>query len=72
MDKNIVDSVIEQAGSVENLASKVGVTRQAVYLWRSMGYIPMQRAKKIVEHYPQITLDELASAYEDVANAASS
>jgi len=51
MNKNVIDSVnraIEIAGSTSDLAEKCGVTRAAIYNWRSGYRLPCpQNAIKI-------------------------
>jgi DNA-binding transcriptional regulator YdaS (Cro superfamily) len=44
-----IEQAVATVGSQENLAQQLGVTQQAVSLWRKRGWVPPHRAPEI-EH----------------------
>jgi DNA-binding transcriptional regulator YdaS (Cro superfamily) len=53
-----IKKAIEMAGGANQLALKLGVTHQAVYVWLRKGWVPSQRALQI-EHLFDIPRAEL-------------
>lgn len=51
MKKNPVDKLIDAGGGARPLADRLEVTRQAIYLWRSKGYVPNGRLRQIERIY---------------------
>ena len=46
-----IKKAIELAGGANALATKLGVTHQAVYTWVQRGWVPAQRALQIEDIY---------------------
>jgi DNA-binding transcriptional regulator YdaS (Cro superfamily) len=46
-----IKKAIELAGGANALATKLGVTHQAVYTWVQRGWVPAQRALQIEDAY---------------------
>ena len=42
-----IDTAVEKAGGVRQLALKLGVTRQAIAKWQHRGWVPIARAMEI-------------------------
>lgn len=61
MDKseNVVNEVIERAGGVSALATRLGVSQQLVSYWRKKSRIPMDRIGKVCECFPEFTYQYL-------------
>lgn len=47
---NAVDAAIAAAGSQTKLAALLGVKQQAISIWRTRGWVPVQRAREIELH----------------------
>ena len=73
MKINPVDELFAKAGGTKELAEKLGVSRQALYLWRGRGYVPAARLMQIERLYgiPRRRLADpqlLAAIGDDDAN----
>lgn len=44
---NGIEAAITKAESVREIADKLGVTHQAIYKWRKLGWVPQRRALDI-------------------------
>jgi transcriptional regulator with XRE-family HTH domain len=67
-----MDELIQRAGSQAALAKALGVTQQAVSLWRQMGYIPDdERALKASEAFDVHVLTICAPTRRALLEAAS-
>lgn len=51
MKINPVDELFAKAGGTKALAAELGVSRQALYLWRTRGYVPAGRLVQIERLY---------------------
>jgi DNA-binding transcriptional regulator YdaS (Cro superfamily) len=51
MKINPVDELFAKAGGTKELAARLGVSRQALYLWRGRGYVPAHRLIQIERMY---------------------
>jgi len=47
---NAVDAAIAAVGSQTKLAALLGVKQQAISIWRTRGWVPVQRAREIEQH----------------------
>lgn len=47
---NAVDAAIAAVGSQTKLAALLGVKQQAISIWRTRGWVPVQRAREIELH----------------------
>ena len=65
---NAVTRVIEAAGGKGKLSRELGLTFQAVFQFEKAGWMPLARAKQVIELYPSAaTLRDLVRP--DIASA---
>ncbi len=64
---NIVTSIIELSGGIQNLALSLNITTQSIYLWQRQGYIPAKRFQAIQNLHPTVEIKQLLLAYQNKA-----
>lgn len=62
--ENIVTKAASLAGGRDKLAEIHGVTTQATWLWEKQGYFPLKQMDTVRRNFPEITADQLISAYQ--------
>lgn len=45
--ENLKNKLIKEFGGIPNLAKTLGITRQAIYMWRKKSHMPLVRALQI-------------------------
>ena len=61
---NIVTRAVNLAGGRGNLAVLHGVSYQAAWFWEKRGYFPLKQMQTVRKNFPEITADQLMSAYK--------
>jgi len=46
-----LNAAIANAGGIFAFARKLGITHQAVYHWKRRGWVPLERAVEIEQHF---------------------
>lgn len=61
--ENVVTRAANLAGGLDKLAMLHGVSYQAAWLWGKQGYFPLKQMQTVRKNFPEITADQLMSAY---------